>query len=110
MSKGDVLLRIAFALLGSGVLLTLFLREDEEGRIQNRLEELWIRIDDAQSAALSRQAAFVAEIARVVTRILDRIFGERLFSAHAASVSAFYGLASSILFSLFLKFINGGRP
>ena len=43
--------------------LAIFLYETEQGTIQNRLEGLWVRIDDLKLAALSRQAAFVRVVA-----------------------------------------------
>ena len=51
ISVGALLMYIAF-----------FLHEDEEGKLQNRLELLWVRIDDLQSHALSKNTIFLKEL------------------------------------------------
>ena len=49
----NLCIRVTVAILGGLLLYVgLFLHEDEEGRIQNRLEQLWIRIDDLQQSAI----------------------------------------------------------
>ena len=69
-----VLPHIAVFALGVTLLVSAFLLyEDGEGRIRSRAEDWWIRVDDAQKAALSRQAAF--------------IYGTRLVSARALCTS-----------------------
>ncbi len=49
----------ALALAGGLLCLysSVFLYEDEEGRIQSKLEEWWARLDDARNVAVSRNAA-----------------------------------------------------
>jgi hypothetical protein len=49
-----------------------FMYEDEEGRWQNKLEELWIAIDDRARTVMSRSAALVAKVAEIVTSAFDR--------------------------------------
>src|SRR5262252_6583201 len=44
----------------------LFLTETEEGRLRNRLEELWIRVDDLRSKAMNLQAALLRQTAGLV--------------------------------------------
>ncbi|MFI5070333.1 MAG: hypothetical protein ACHP8A_05535 [Terriglobales bacterium] len=76
------------ALLGLFCILTaIVLYPDEEGRIQSKLEDFWIRVDDFKNLALSRHAAFMTGVAKFETRFLDRVFGEKLFSIRAATVS-----------------------
>src|SRR5713101_120402 len=85
-----------FACLAGGSLLypALFLYEDEQGQIQNKLEEWWVRSSDKQSAVLSRHATFMRQIAGLCTDALDRLFGSKFISARAFSVSVCYSMAS----------------
>lgn len=54
---------LLIGLIGTVLLyVALFLHETEEGKIQNRLEKLWVDIDDLSKAALSRQAAFLQRV------------------------------------------------
>ena len=77
-------------ILGLGVsllVLAFLLYEDEEGRIRSRAEDWWIRVDDAQKTALSRQAAFILVTAQLGTRAINSIYGTRLLSARALCTS-----------------------
>jgi hypothetical protein len=84
----------------AGVLLlyaALFLYENEQGEIQNKLEEWWVRLVDRQSGALSRHTAFMQEVANLATRGFDRVFGEKLVSPQAVGVSVCYSIGSCLL-------------
>ena len=70
------------------------LYETEEGRIQNKLESLWIRLSDAQSVALSKQAIFIRVVADLTNWFFDRLFGAKLVSLQSVGVSACFSLAS----------------
>jgi hypothetical protein len=76
------------------VLARGFLYEDEEGKIQNRLEEAWVRVDDARAKALSVSTAFVKEVARLSALLFNALFGLKLFSFRAAAVSICLSTAS----------------
>jgi hypothetical protein len=90
--------RIAAAVIGLLLIyVAFFLSEDEEGRLENSLEHLWRRIEEAQSLALSLQAAFLQQVARTSTLMLDSVFGARLLSWRAISVSGCLSLASVVL-------------
>ncbi len=94
-----------------------FLREDEEGRVQNVIEGWWIRLNDLQSAALSEQMAFMRTVAAIATSWFDRLFTKKLFSLTAICVSicfTFSSLALGMLyfgqlFSYFREFNNPNR-
>lgn len=60
---------------------------DEEGRIQSKLEDFWISVADHQKQALSRNAAFMKGVAQLEMRLLDKMFGHKLISYEAFSVS-----------------------
>lgn len=61
--------------------------ETEEGKIQNLLEEWWIKVDDYQRQALSKHIAFLKMLALVTTRVLNHLFGPSLLSLQAVGVS-----------------------
>jgi hypothetical protein len=79
------------------VYLALLLYEDEEGFVQNKLENLWVFLDSSRIGYLSRHARFATRVARLVTLSLDRIFGERVFSLRAIWTSAFLAYASTLI-------------
>jgi hypothetical protein len=90
-----IALRILCLVLGSAlVAASCLLYEDEEGRIQNRLEVLWINLSEAQSRALSKQAKFTQAIAVLTDRVFDAIFGEKLVSRRSIAISACFSLGS----------------
>jgi hypothetical protein len=93
------ILRVALQVCGSllgGLLIyaSLFLYESDQKRLQNRLEELWIRIDDRSKGADSASKSFATEISLVVERVFDRVFGPTLVSWRAVAVSSCFGIAS----------------
>jgi hypothetical protein len=88
-----------------GYLMTL--REDEEGRIQNRIEEWWVRIDDGRRLALSRSAAFIRETARLTGRLFDYVFGLKPISLRIFAVSSYLSIGS--FFLLILVQADGAR-
>lgn len=75
----------------------LFLYEDGEGKIQNVLEESWIRLMYTRDSALSKEAAFIRGIARMAGRGFDSLLGDRLWSFQMVGVSICFSLASFFL-------------
>src|SRR5580692_537014 len=76
------------ALLGVFCVLTaIVLYPDEEGKIQSKFEDFWVRVDDIQNVALSRHAVFMTQVAKLESRFLDSAFGEKLVSMQAFAVS-----------------------
>ncbi len=99
------LLQLLTGLLGLVLLyMAFFLSESAEGKIQNRLEGLWVRVDDLSKVALTRQAAFLQQISKLLSSAFDRRFGTRLFSAEAAATSICF---SSVALGLFLSLLPG---
>jgi hypothetical protein len=83
------------ALVGVFCLVTAgLLYPKEDGTIQSKLEDFWIRVDDFQNLALTRHAAFMTQIAKLETSILDRIFGHSLLSYRAFFASWWCSLIS----------------
>lgn len=83
------------ALLGLFFVVTgIVLYPSEDGVIQSKLEDVWVRIDDVQQVALSRQARFLQSVATIETDWLDRLFGHKLFSFRSFASSACFSAAS----------------
>ena len=104
-----VTLRVAFHLTAFAVgfllvytVLTMF--PSEEGQLQNRVENLWISVDDKQKTMVSRAMALSSRIAAYVTRIYNRILGERLISIQMIGVSSASSLAAFFIFSALLLY------
>jgi hypothetical protein len=104
--------RVVVFLVGAlAFYLSLFLREDQEGKLQNRVEELWAAIDDRQRLTRSRATPFFNKVAATVTRAFDRIFGPKLISVQMIGVSsscAFAGLFLTVglVFSVLLHLLR----
>jgi hypothetical protein len=79
------ILAIVVALIA--LYLALFMFEDEEGKWQNSIDELWIAIDDRAKKIGNRTTAIFNKVAGVVTVGLDRLFGRRLFSVRSIGAS-----------------------
>jgi hypothetical protein len=79
------------------VLSAIVLYPDEEGTLQSKFEDFWVRVDDYQHLALSKHAAFMTQVAKLETRFLDTLFGQKLISLRSIEVSISCSLISSIL-------------
>ena len=89
------LIRALLALGGSVLLyMAFFLYENERGQIQNRLEELWIAIDDQARKVPGKNAAFLREIVGIASATFDRFFGKKILSWRSVAVSACFSIAS----------------
>jgi hypothetical protein len=86
----------ACALIGAVLCLYAgsFLYEDEMGKIQNKLEEWWAKLDDARLGAVSRHTAFTRVLAAFEAQVLERIYGRHLISLRAFGVSQCLSLGS----------------
>jgi hypothetical protein len=105
-------LKVAFRIamfFGGGLLVytvvTMF--PNEEGKLQNRIKNLWIAIDDKQRSAVGRATTLFNRIASYVTRVYNRILGVRLISVQmvgvssASSIAGFFLFAALVLLALF---------
>jgi len=54
--------------------------ETEERELQNRLEGLWVRIDDLRKKSVERNIAFLRVAASATATFLDNVFGRGLIS------------------------------
>jgi hypothetical protein len=63
-----------------------FIREDEEGRLQNALETLWVVLDDRGGKAISRNTAFLRKQVNSMSFLFDRMFGKEGISLRSTVV------------------------
>lgn len=97
---GLILLRVVVCVTGVVlVYAAVFLYEDEQGRMQNKLEVWWIRLNDRSHHAISRHTKFLRNIASVTSLGFDKLFGESLFSVKFVNVSASFSMASFVFFA-----------
>jgi hypothetical protein len=83
-----LLLRTVAAALGVVLIYgSAFLYEDSERRLQNRLEDLWIKLHSVSTTAVSRHRAFVIAATQFVDGWLNRLYGERFLSKRASAMS-----------------------
>jgi len=85
------------ALFGLLLLAFTFSYEDFERRLQNYLEDAWIKLDDRNRAASGRHARAVGGFAAGTLRLLDRLFGPMTVSWQSVAVSALLALAANYL-------------
>lgn len=90
--------------------VALFLRETEQGKLQNRLEKLWVDVDDLSKQLLSKQIVFLQQISIMADSALSRIFGNRLFSAGAVATSTSFSVGSILLFLYFWSRLESEEP
>ena len=89
--------RILVGIVGAiAFYFAFFLYEDEEGAYQNRIEALWITINDRAEITNSTSVAIFNRIGEVFRRVFSHLFGTRLLSLQSVLVS----INLSITFSL----------
>jgi hypothetical protein len=84
--------------------------ETEDGKIQNLLEEWWIKVDDYKKQAISKHTAFIKTLASLVTNIFDRVFGTRIYSVESLGVSICYSDVCLGLLSILLRKLSPTTP
>jgi hypothetical protein len=101
-----IFLLIRILALLSGLLMfyvAFFLYEDEQGNVQNKLEDSWIKLNDLRRLALSRHTAFMRVIANFTASILDKIYGKTFFSIRFVGVSTCLSFVSIFLVKMWHK-------
>jgi hypothetical protein len=100
-----VVFKIAMLLVGTLVFYTATtMFPDEEGALQNRIENLWIIVDDKQKSATGRAIGILNRVASYVTRVYNRILGSRLVSVQMVGVSSSSSIAGFFIFAALLFF------
>jgi hypothetical protein len=88
------------------VWIALFLTETEEGKLQNRLVELWVRVDDLSKTAMTKEAALIQQAFGMLSHALDKLLGTKLWSWRVIATSAGFSVASACLFALWQMHVN----
>jgi hypothetical protein len=85
------------------VFISLFLYETQEGRLQNRLEELWVRVDDLSKTAMTKEQAVIQQTSQMLSKALDGLFGKKLLSLKSVATSFGLSTTSISIFILMLE-------
>jgi hypothetical protein len=91
-------------------LFTGLLYENEEGKIQNRLEEWWCKLDDAANSSLNVNFRIIQGFARKAQAHIELLFGKNLISAQSVGVSICWGMISAKLTIVILGLTSGAPP
>lgn len=91
------------ACLYAGILLY----EDEEGRVQNRLEQWWCRLDDKAKSALHVNLRILSGLAEASRGSLDSWLGRKLVSPQSIGILICWGIISAKLTVLILPGASG---
>jgi hypothetical protein len=59
-----------------------FMYEDEEGKWQNRIEKLWVAINDRERQLVTKASAFFSKVAAITTKVLRYQRHFRMISAN----------------------------
>ena len=95
--------RVGVALVGSILIyIGALLYEDEDKRVQSRLEELWLQLYDKSHVFFALEANLLTRMAGVVSRLFDKIFGPDLVSWQTAGVSVACSLVPFCLFAFMI--------
>ncbi len=99
---------IAAALVGLyGLALTFIMRETSEGKWVNRIEEFWIRVDDRRKAAGGLWFSLFNAVAAKLTKVFNRIVGEKMISLRLIGISGSLSFTSLFFFyTVFFGFSN----
>jgi hypothetical protein len=95
---------LSFGVGLSLVYLGAFIYEGEQKNLQNRLEDLWLKVDDLNAAGLKKRAAFMVVVAQMTTSCFDAVFGPSLISLVCFGASMAYALAYACLLFAVLRF------
>ena len=100
LQAGIIISRTLAATLGCfAFYLAFFLYETEQGEWQNRLESLWVSIDERATITRNTATALFNRVAQLSSLAMDRLFGKQLLSLRALCVFTNISLAGGILFA-----------
>jgi hypothetical protein len=92
-------LHIVAAAVGVYVfVLTFVMRETSEGEWVNRIDEFWVRVDDRRIAAGGLWFSLFSAIASKLTKVFNRIVGEKMISLRLVGVSGSLSFTSVFFF------------
>jgi hypothetical protein len=103
-----IVFRVVAGVVGvAAFYLALFLYDDEEGRLHNRLEQLWISVHDRARATSNKSTALVNSIGGILTTVFNRLFGGRLLSFRAVVMSYNMSFLGATLYGAFKIWASG---
>jgi hypothetical protein len=85
---------VAFAAGCISLYIAFFFTKNDDGKVQNRLVELWVRIELLSERTDRRVIAFFNETASFTNRLIDRLFGPHLFSIRFIVASSVFSMVS----------------
>lgn len=100
------------SLVVGGILfyISIFLYEDEEKKVQNSLEELWIKLSDSSISQTSKLARVINTSLFQLEDGIKRIIGDQFLTFRFFKISILLSFASMLLFSVYYvettKFID----
>lgn len=108
----DEVVRVAAALAAlAAFYVAWFVYEDEEKKLQNKIETWWLQFDDFRTNLVSRQAAFLVVVALRASEILDRLFGPKLVGKDAIAAAVSLTIGSYYLsLALVVAYLRQGHP
>jgi hypothetical protein len=87
--------RIISAIIGFSFLyMALFMYQDQAGRIQNRLVNLWVRVNARHEEFLSKQSTLIKSSADIAEMGMRWLLGEKLISLQFIVISSCMSIAS----------------
>jgi hypothetical protein len=93
------------------ICLAVFLKEDEENNLINRIEQLWLKLEVGQEKAISTHSFFLLKSSMLSKQILNNLFGNKTFSLRFFIVSLNLSLISFVAFlTLFVYIRSESRP
>jgi hypothetical protein len=97
---------VRWALVAFLFYVAALMKEEEEGRWENKLQEWLKRVYSRQDGSYAKITALAKAVANISEKFTERLFGKRLFSLRFLGVSTFYGLASANLTILLSPLIS----
>ncbi len=85
------------------IVLALLCYEDEEKKIQSRIEEYWVRLSDVERPAYEWHDRLAKHILAVSNHILNSLFGPRYFSWQFVSTSISISSIAALLLTLVIE-------
>jgi hypothetical protein len=102
-----IILRTIAALLALlAYYIAFFLYEDEQGKWQSRVDEVWVAVRDRESGVRNRASVELRRISEAISSGLDRAFGGHLISLRAIGVSTSYSFAGACLVGLLVALVS----
>lgn len=80
------------------IYLAIFTHPSEKEGVQDRLETLWVKIEDVSRAGLAKHVAFVRVVSKTFTSGLDTLLGQGLLSVRVVVLSILSSFAVLMFF------------